>query len=181
MEDHLLWQQASNIQTSESLSCLSNFFKLEWVSCPFLTAYYTAFCFLLQSSACCPQPMERSLHTLLFFWELAATFLLCYNLTHYMWFFFPPSCSRTSSLFFNSISTSLVSSSLYPHSWKLSFFSFIHFHSFFSSHLAVICISLFCACHGSSLITIALHSYLVSRCIYSSCIFSSEDSTTMQQ
>lgn len=95
--------------------------------------------------------------------------------------FFPPSCSRTSSLFFNSISTSLVSSSLYPHSWKLSFFSFIHFHSFFSSHLAVICISLFCACHGSSLITISLHSYLVSRCIYSSCIFSSEDSTTMQQ
>lgn len=93
--------------------------------------------------------------------------------------FSPSSCSRTSSLFFNSNSTSLVSSSLYPHSWKLSFFSFIHFHSFFSSHLAVI--SLFCACHVSSLITVSLHSYLVSRCIYSSCIFSSEDSTTMQQ
>lgn len=108
-------------------------------------------------------------------------FLLCYNLTHYMWFFSPSSCSRTSSLFFNSISTSLVSSSLYPHSWKLSFFSFIHFHSFFSSHLAAICIPLFCACHVSSLITVSLHSYLVSRCIYSSCIFSSEDSTTMQQ
>lgn len=95
--------------------------------------------------------------------------------------FSPSSCSRTSSLFFNSISTSLVSSSLYPHSWKLSFFSFIHFHSFFSSYLAVICVSLFCACHVSSLITVSLHSYLVSRCIYSSCIFSSEDSTTMQQ
>lgn len=122
---------------------------------------------------------EISLHSSLL-WGLVATFFFAItSLTRCD--SFPPTRSRTASLFFNSISTSLVSSSLYPHSWKLSFFSFIHFHSFFSSHLADICIPLFCACHVSSLITVSLHSYLVSRCIYSSSIFSSEGSTTMQQ
>lgn len=147
----------------------------------FNTAYYTAFCFLLVICMLPSAHGETSPHSSLLL-GASCYFLLCYNLPQLLHVIFSPSsCSRTSSLFFNSISTSLVSSSLYPHSWKLSFFSFIHFHSFFSSHLAVICVSLFCACHVSSLITISLHSYLVSRCIYSSCIFSSEDSTTMQQ
>lgn len=144
---------------------------------------YILYCLLLSFTVICMLPSahgEITPHSSLLL-GASCYFLLCYNLTHYMGFFSPSSCSRTSSLFFNSNSTSLVSSSLYPHSWKLSFFSFIHFHSFFSSHLAVICTSLFCACHVSSLITVSLHSYLVSRCIYSSCIFSSEDSTTMQQ
>lgn len=148
---------------------------------PIFNCILYCFCFLFTVICMLPSAHgEISPHSSLLL-GASCYFLLCYNLTPYMWFFSPSSCSRTSSLFFNSISTSLVSSSLYPHSWKLSFFSFIHFHSFFSSHLAVICISLFCACHVSSLITVSLHSYLVSRCIYSSCIFSSEDSTTMQQ
>lgn len=142
MEDHrsINWIFASEnnkvLKTPESLASLGDFFKMEQVCCLLITAYYTAFCFHLESSACCPQPTERSLCILIFFWRLAATVFFAITSLTRCNFSFPPSHSGTASLFFNSISTSLVTSSLYPHSWKLSFFSFIHFHSFFSSHLA---------------------------------------------
>lgn len=83
VEDHFLWQQAINIQTPEPLACLSNFFKLEWVSCPFLTAYYTAFCLLL---VICMLP---STHSSPLLQGASCYLLLCYNLTYYTWFF-PP-------------------------------------------------------------------------------------------
>lgn len=90
------------IKTPEPLASLGHFFKLEWVSCLLLTVYYTAFCFPLQSSACCPQPMERSLCTLLlFFWGLAATFFFAItSLTrcYFYFFFFSPITFQDSKL-----------------------------------------------------------------------------------
>lgn len=72
---------------------------------------------------------------------------------------------------FFSLSSQLETFILLIHS--LSFILLFSFSSYL--YIFILCMP------RSSLITISLHSYLVSRCIYSSCIFSSEDSTTMQQ
>lgn len=83
VEDHrsIIWICSGDMPSKCQL--LSHWLVLVTsLSCLLLPVYHTAFCFPLQSSACCPQPMEGSLCTLLFFWGLAATFFFpsCYFL-----------------------------------------------------------------------------------------------------